>query len=447
MTANARHRPKRGLLRTYGWLILTATAATLVVAAAVAAATPLTYTSSAQVEVRPQQTTGAPLQPQMGTERAIVKSGAVAQRAAERLGTSPRAARAGLSVSVLLETTVVQIEYTADTAEEAVDGARAFTYAYVDYRNSDSAARVAEVVTIPELPTRGSGANLVLVLGLGALAGIALGIGAAVALDRATDRLRDAEQLEEHTGLPVLGNLPKWDERAGWLAPPGSARDAVSFLASRLVKLTGNRRQGVTLVVTSPRSGGGTTTVAVNTALALAALGRDVVLVGADLHAPRLHECLGLVLSPGLLDVVDGDRSAEMALQRTSLPNLRVLAAGVRPGAEPHLHVDQVRLVLGQLAAHAVVVVDAPPLLTWAESLLLADQADAVLLVADFRSGTRSDAADAVALGQGFQSQIAGWVVNRPQRRSRRTWGSAGESGRATVPEEPGPAPIVRASP
>jgi Mrp family chromosome partitioning ATPase len=185
----------------------------------------------------------------------------------------------------------------------------------------------------------------------------------------------------------------------------------------------------------------------VNTAITLAAMGRDVVLVGADLHAPRLHEYLGLAPSPGLLDVVDGDCSAEMALQRTSRPNLRVLAAGARPGVEPHLHVDQLRLVLGQLAAHALVVVDAPPLLTWADSLLLTDQADAVLLVADFRSGTRSDAAHAVALGQGFQSQLTGWVVNRPQRRSRRTSGSAGVSDLETVPEEPGPAPIVRASP
>jgi len=413
----------------------------------VAAATPVTYTSSAQVVVSPKPTSGAPLQPQMGTEQAIAKSGAVAERAAERLGTSTRAAQTGLSVSVHPETTVVEIDYTADTAEEAVDGARAFTYAYVDYRNSDSAARVAEVVTIPGLPTQGSGANLILVLGLGAIAGIVLGIGAAFALDRATDRLREAEQLEELTGVPVLGSLPTWDRRAGWLAPPGSARDAVSFLASRLVILTGNRRNGVTLVVTSPRSGGGTTTVAVNTALALAAPGRDVVLVGADLHAPRLHECLGLAPSPGLLDIVDGDCSAEMALQRTTWPNLRVLAAGVRPGSEPHLNVNQVRLVLGQLAAHAVVVVDAPPLLTWAESLLLADRADAVLLVADLRSGTRADAADVVALGQGFQTQLAGWVVNRQHRRSRSTSGSADQSGRATVPEAPGPDPVVRASP
>ena len=447
MIANARHRPGRGLVRTYGWLIVTATAATLAAAAAVAAATPVTYTSSAQVVVKPQPTTGAPLQPQMGTERAIAESGAVAQRAAVRLGTNPRVARAGLSVSVMLETTVLKIEYTANTPEGAVDGARAFTYAYLDYRNGDGAERVAEVVTTPELPTRGSAANLVLVLGLGALAGIALGVGAAFVWDRATDRLRDARELEELTGLPVLGSLPRWDRRLDCVAPPGPARDAVGFLAARLVGLTGNRRHGVTIVVTGPRPGGGTTTVAVNTALTLAAQGRDVVLVGADLHAPRLHQCLELAPSPGLLDVMHGDDAVETALQRTSQPNLRVLAAGVAPDAEPHLEVDQVQLVLAQLAGHAVVVVDAPPLLTWADSLILTDRADAVLLVADLGSGTRSDAVNAVLLRQGFQSQLAGWVVNRPQRRSRRTSADAGESPRATVPEEPGLAPIVRASP
>ena len=442
MIAQARHR--RGLLRTYGWLIVMATAATLSVAAAVAAATPVTYTSSAQVVVQPQPTTGSPLQPQMGTERTIAESGAVAQRAAERLGTGPRAAQEGLSVSVVLETTVLKFEYSADTAEKALDGARAFTYAYVDYRNADGKVEVAKVVTTPELPTQGAGANLVLVLGLGALAGMALGVGAALAWDRGTDRLRNAEELEELTGLPVLGNLPRWSRHLGWLAPPGPARDAVGFVAARLVGLTGNRRHGVTIVVTSPRPGSGTTTIAMNIALTLAAQGRDVVLVGADLHAPRLHQCFGLAPSPGLLDVVHGDTTAELALQRTSRPNLRVLTSGMTPDADPHLEVD-VQLVLAQLARQAVVVVDAPPLLTRADSLILTDQADAVLLVADLGSGTRSDAVDAVVLRQGFQSQLAGWVVNRPHRRSRRTSSAAGASAGAKVPEEPGLAPIVRA--
>lgn len=445
MTPNARPRRSHGLLRTYAWLILTATAVTLAVAAAVATSAPTTYTASSQVVVKPQLTEGAPIQPQMGTERAIALSGEVAEHAAERLGTSPDAARDGLSVTVMLETTVLQIEYTAATPEAAVNGALAFTNAYVDYRNATGTARTAEVVTAPQLPAEGSGANLLLVLGLGGLAGIALGIGAAWAWDRATDRIRDGAELEELTGVPVLGTLPRWDRRAGWLAPSGPASEAVGFLATRLDALTEGRRHGVTVVVTSPRSGSGTTTVAVNTALALASLGREVILVGADLHAPRLHESLGLARAPGLLDVLDGDSTAEAALQRTIRPNLKVLTTGQRSIGVRGLHVDHLRLALAQLVSRAVVVVDAPPLLTAPESLILMNEADAVLLVADLGSSTRSDALDAVGLREGLPSQTAGWVLNRPLHRARLEARRTRDRRRTTALGEPGPKPVVRA--
>jgi Mrp family chromosome partitioning ATPase/capsular polysaccharide biosynthesis protein len=434
MTPSTWHRHSRGLLRTHAWLILAATAVTLGVAAAVASASPPTYTSSAQVVVHPQPTTGAPLQPQMGTERTIAESGAVAELAAERLGTSPDQARSGLSVSVVLETTVLEIKYTAATAEAAADGARAFTYAFVNYRND--AAKVAEVVTDPELPVSSSRSNRSLVLGLGLLAGLALGVGAAWTWDRVTDRLRDAGELEELTGLPVLGALPRWDLHAGDLAPHGPAREALGFLAARVLALNGASRHGV-ITVTGPRRGGGTTTVAVNTALALAAQGREVVLVGADLSAPRLHECLGLAPTPGLLDVLDGDTTAESALQRTRWPNLRVLTAGITSATEHPLHVDHLRLALAHLAAHALVVVDAPPLLVVPDSLILAEHADVVLLVADLRSGTRSDASDAVGFREHVPAQPAGWVANRPQRPNRRGSPHQERGLRETVTEEP----------
>jgi Mrp family chromosome partitioning ATPase len=411
---------------------------TLAVAAAVATSSTVTYTSMAEVVVKPRPTSGAPIEPQMGTERAIAQSGAVAERAAERLGERSAAAAAGLSVSVELETTVLDIEYTADTPEGALQGARAFTYAYLDFRNGDGSVRVAEVVTAPVLPAHGAGANLVMVLGLGAILGLALGVGAAWLWDRVTDWVRDADELEEQTGVPVLGELPRWARheslvvgRAGpshqrhhhrgtRLAPPG-AGEAFGYVVAGLLAQAGSRRHGITVVVTSPRPGAGTTTVAVNTARTLAAQGRDVVLVGADLHDPRLHECLEVAASPGLLDVLHSDCTVERALQRTGDPHLRVLSAGVTPDANLHLHVDNLQLLLTQLGSNALVVVDAPPLLTWSESLILADKADLVVLVADLRCGTRKDAAAAVTLLQGLQPSIAGWVVNRPPRRSGRT--------------------------
>jgi Mrp family chromosome partitioning ATPase len=110
-----------------------------------------------------------------------------------------------------------------------------------------------------------------------------------------------------------------------------------------------------------------------------------------------------------------------------------VLVAGVTGEADVRLNVDSLQLLIAQLGAGALVVVDAPPLLSRSESLVVAEHADLVLLVADLRTGTRKDAAAGVALLQGLRPRIAGWVVNHPPRGSRRTHRRGGEP----TPPEP----------
>ena len=64
------------------------------------------------------------------------------------------------------------------------------------------------------------------------------------------------------------------------------------------------------LAFTSPQSGEGKTTTAVNTAIALGKGGRNrVVLVDADLRRPGVAAMLGLRANKGLTDVVDGHAS------------------------------------------------------------------------------------------------------------------------------------------
>lgn len=411
-------RAPRGLLATYWWLIAATLVATVAAAAGVASRSPVTYTSSAQVVVLPEPTIGVPIQPQMATESAIASSGAVASLAMPNLGPDAGEGASGLSVSVVLATNVLQISYSAPTAQDAYRGAVAFSNAYVTYRNTGQKTNVAEVVTSPAVPTSGSGSNLLLILGVGGFAGLALGVGAAWAWDRLTDRLRSAADVERLAGATVLAELPRWSRSARAFAPAGRPAEAAGFMATRLHALAGGRRHGVTLVVTTPRRGGGTTTLAANVARTLALQGCEVVLVGADVHAPRTHQSFSTFASPGLIDVLTGVCTLDDAVQPTDYAGLRVLAAGTAPELERPLNVDQLRLVLAQLAAGAVVVVDAPPLLSWPVSFILASHANAVLIVADLRAGTRADASAAAGLlGEGV---AVGWVSNRPRRTRRR---------------------------
>ena len=408
----------RGMLRTYWWLVVVLTLVTLAAAAVVAATRPVSYTSVGQVVVTPEPTDGAPILPVMGTEREVATSGDVAAVAADRLGVSTTDARQGLSVAVIVETNVLEISYTSSSASGALEGASAFAEAYVDYRNSDAGARVTQVITAPRLDEAGSGGNYPIILGLGLLAGLALGAVACWLWDRLSGRVRDAKELEERSGMPVLGFVPASDSGPSTLLPGERARAAIGYVVARFSTLSGSRRRGLSIVVTSLRHGMGTTTVAANVAIALAAHGRDVVLVGADRGSARLPEGLGLSAGPGLVQVLDGAVSVGQALQATAYPRLSALPAG-EGSPLVDVNLDDLQLILGQLGSKGLVVIDAPALLESAETLSLVGQAHEVVVVADLRSTTRGDVDAVTELLAGVPRRPAGWVLNEPDRRRK----------------------------
>ncbi len=424
----------RSLLRTHLWLVLLATCMSVGAAVAAVGAKPVTYTATAEVVVSPTQTDSNPIQPDMGTERAIAESGVVVHSGAEALSVDDGTVRKSLSVSVVPQTWVLRISYTASTPDAAYSGATALATSYVDYRDRERTTSAATLVTRPAVPASGSRGSLPLFLVLGLVAGLTVGVVAAWLWDRVSDRVRSGAELRQLTGLTVLTRMRRWDSRRDLLPPEGPARESLAFVAARLSSMTG-LGGGRTIVVTSPRSGAGTTSVACGTAAALAAQGKRVVLIAARGNGLRPEEVLGVATSPGLSQVLSRGCSPDLALHPTGVRNLSVVPTGGEPG--DGLELADLHLVLKRLAKGALVVIDAPPVLTSADALLLADVADLVVLVGDLRSGTRTDVRDAMALLDEVGPRLAGWVANLPpprRRRARPSGGVDGELGEGSRP-------------
>jgi Mrp family chromosome partitioning ATPase len=417
MKLTGRTDKARGLLRTHLWLVVLATCVAVGAAVAAAAAKPVTYAATAEVVVSPQRTNSTPLLPDMGTERAIAQSGVVVQRGAAALGVDDATVRGSLSVSVVIDSRVLHISYTASTALAAFRGASVLATSYVDYRNGRDAGQVATLVTLPSMPTSGSRGSLPLFLVLGLVAGLTVGVAAAWLWDRVWDRVRSAAELRQLSGLPVLARLPRWESARSPLPPAGPARQSLAFVAAQLASVIG-RVGGKTIVVTSPRAGAGTTSVACGTAAALAAQGKRVVLVAASPGGRPLEQVLGITTSSGLSELLSRGGSTAIALHPTDVRNLFVMPTGGAPGVD--LELENVHLVLERLEKRAFVVIDAPPVLTSPDCLLLADVADLVVLVGDLRSGTRRDVSEALALLYDVGPRLAGWVANLPPRRPDR---------------------------
>ena len=376
-----------------------------------------TYVSAGSVLVDFSTGENAVAVPQMGTERAIALSAVVADRAAAELDTYPEAVTENLEVTVPVDTQVLDFAYTADDAAAAQEGAEAAVEAYVEYRNEGLDDPVARVITEPVLPTEPSPPNYAVTVLLALVAGLGVGYVAAYLWDRMRGRVRGTADAARVTDAEILVSVPvgaKVD------APLEHGPGGFSHLAARLSNLLGNRRRNVAVLVTGPRRGAGATTVAANLAVALAQVGKDVVLVSGDARRPDLHRLLGLPPSPGVTDVLHGDHSVGSAVQFTSHPNLRVLTAGASPATVSTEDVEDFLAIVKRLSSDAIVVIDAAPVLEEPATLLVANACELTILAVDVRAGTsRREAALAAESLRRLPGRLVGIIATRP-RPSRR---------------------------
>jgi succinoglycan biosynthesis transport protein ExoP len=259
-------------------------------------------------------------------------------------------------------------------------------------------------------------------LALGILLGLAAGAALASVREQLKDRIENAAGLRRSLRVPTLGQIPESPMLRGDVPrlvtvddPRSPAAEAYRTLRTNLLAAC-KAAKVRTILVTGARQGEGKTTTSVNLAVALAQVGRSVVLISADLRYPRVHSLLGIGNEQGLGQVLLGQVSLNQALLETSVPNLKVLPSGpVSDGDEPAelLQSDRMFEVIRGCRQADFVIVDGPPIEPVADSLVLADLVDGVLLVADAQEGTGAGVSRARHQLEQVGGTILGGVLNR----------------------------------
>jgi capsular exopolysaccharide synthesis family protein len=136
------------------------------------------------------------------------------------------------------------------------------------------------------------------------------------------------------------------------------------------------------LMVTSPRSGEGKTTLSVHLATSIARSHRKTLLVDGDLHHPLLHRLFDLGVEPGLSAVLRGETELEQAIQASPVEGLFILPAGRRTSDSTHLLADRrMQELLNRLREEfEYIVFDCSPVLPVVDALLIGAHTDGVLL-------------------------------------------------------------------
>jgi capsular exopolysaccharide synthesis family protein len=325
----------------------------------------------------------------------------VADEAIRDLGLEISADQAVARIAVVNpdNTAIIRVSATGASPEEAVALAeawiRAIATAIDDYEGDGtegSAPLTIVVASSASLPTQPIFPDLSTSLIVGGVLGLGFGIAFALIRTVSDRRIRTADEVETRTNLPVVGTIPIGDAQAGEsrLFDPNGSTKGAGFAVSEALRSLRTNLQFMdvdnpprTIVVTSPLPGDGKSTIACNLAITLAAGGKPVVLVDGDLRRSTVATSMGVPGGAGLSDVLSGRAELAEVLQRTPRsPNLYVLTAGsVPPNPSEVLGSGRMRKLLADLAVHATVIVDAPPLLPVTDGAVLTHQADGAIIV------------------------------------------------------------------
>ena len=328
-----------------------------------------------------------------------------------------------VSASVVTQTVILTITATDPDAATAQQIAQAYAAELGDWVEvtetppgqaaSPVKATISEAADLPDSPTS---PDVVRNLVLGALAGILLGLGAAVLREHLDNSIRGAEDVAKVTTVSTLGTIPfDTDTRSKPLITSldTHAPRAETFRVLRTnLQFVDVDRQNKVFVLSSAVPEEGKTTTSVNLALALAQAGQRTLLIEGDLRRPRAAALLDVDQTIGVTTVLVGRVSIDDAIQKVG--DLHLLGSGAIPPNPAELLQSQAMSDLLEQARqrYDIVLIDAPPLLPVTDAALLAAQADGALMVVRHGRTTRDQLAQAIKRLEQVEAVPVGVVLN-----------------------------------
>jgi tyrosine-protein kinase Etk/Wzc len=291
-------------------------------------------------------------------------------------------------------------------------------------------ARDVTVIERASVPSTPISPNIKTNIIIGILSGILIGFIMAFVTESLDTSIGRVDDIEEMLKVPVLGIIPSTTMEKGkkhakakkgeqlidgasiqsrlitLFKPSSIAAEAYKSLRTNL-DLTGLKKTGNSIVVTSAAPREGKTQTLCNLAIAMAQAGQRVVLIGSDFRKPMVYKLFGLQRSPGLTEVLIGNVSwkealntltdmliggfeYERLLRARGIENIHILTCGERtPNPSELLNLDEMNNLIQELKQNFdVVLLDCPPTLPVADAAILGARVDGVILV--YKAGKTS---------------------------------------------------------
>jgi capsular exopolysaccharide synthesis family protein len=330
-----------------------------------------------------------------------------------------------VTASAPLDTSIIDITVIDTDPVRAADIANAtsasLTAVVQDFETSQATDSISPVkltraqeASVPSVPVS---PNVPLNIALGALVGLALGVGIAVLRETLETRIRNEHDVEQVTDVAILGGIvfdPKAQERPLIVHVDPRSPRAESFRTLRTnLQYLDVGRADRSFVITSSIESEGKSTTGANLAIALADTGVRALLVDADLRRPKIADYMGLEGAVGLTDVLIGRAELKDVIQPWGRNKLYVLPAGHVPPNPSELlgSARMVHYIAEFNKAFDVVIFDAPPLLPVTDAAILAKSVGGAIVVVAAGRTHKNQLKGAISALDNVGASISGLVL------------------------------------
>jgi capsular exopolysaccharide synthesis family protein len=314
---------------------------------------------------------------------------------------------------------------------------------------------VIEDATVPSRPIKPD-RNFNIIIGI--FSGILIGLIMAFVTESLDTTIGRVDDIEDLVQVPVLGIIPNTSlekRKKGFVikirTKKGEPASVASELQERLVALfnpssvaaeaykslrtnldlTGLKKIGNSLVITSSAPEEGKTQTLANLAVAFAQSGQKVLVIGSDFRKPMIYRIFGLKKSPGLSEVLIGSvrwkdavntatdmllggLEYEQILKTQGIENLHIMTCGERtPNPAELLNFPEMKDLIQELKKNFdVVLFDSPPTLPVTDSAILGTLVDGVILVYQAGRTSRYALLRAKTQLENVHAKIWGIIIN-----------------------------------
>jgi receptor protein-tyrosine kinase len=191
------------------------------------------------------------------------------------------------------------------------------------------------------------------------------------------------------------------------------ASEAYRSLRTSLLYAVANAPPTV-ILITSPGLRDGKSTTCANLAVVLAQAGKETLVIDGDLHEPSLHKIFGVPNVNGMVNVLSGEYDlSEMCTEL--FPGLKVLSTGPIPPNPAELLISgRLAPLIGQARQlFDYVLIDSPPTELVSDPMIIATQADAVILVLNSEETGKGSLHKAMRNLEAVGANVLGTVINK----------------------------------